>query len=98
VRDLVISACAALPLVFGTWGPAAAQSQARDLETTLESLAISLPDSVTREWSVRSALDELSREPCDQNAIANLGDALQKAGRRREAAVAQLSFSKNCDG
>jgi len=31
-------------------------------------------------------------------AIANLGDALQKLGRRREAANAQINFSKNCNG
>jgi clan AA aspartic protease (TIGR02281 family) len=78
--------------------PATAQTAAGELAETLESLGITLPVSVIYAGEVRSALDELSRERCDEAAIANLGDALQKWGRRREAAVAQLSFSRNCRG
>jgi aspartyl protease family protein len=47
---------------------------------------------------VRGSLDELHRERCDQTAITGLGDALQKLGRRREAAVAQIRFSETCGG
>jgi Flp pilus assembly protein TadD len=43
-------------------------------------------------------LDELSRERCDQQAIAELGVALDKLGYRREAATAQVSYSATCGG
>jgi tetratricopeptide (TPR) repeat protein len=47
---------------------------------------------------VKSPLEELAREPCDQKAIQELGDALQKVGRRREAATVHISFSATCPG
>jgi len=45
---------------------------------------------------VRSPLEELAREPCDQKAIQELGNALDRVGRRREAANAYTSFSATC--
>ena len=36
------------------------------------------------------------REPCDQKAIHELGNALDKVGRRREAVNAYTSFSATC--
>src|SRR5262245_15799726 len=48
--------------------------------------------------AVKRPLEELGRERCDQSAIGNLGTALEKAGYRREAAVAQVTFSQSCGG
>jgi len=48
--------------------------------------------------SVYNALDQLTREPCDQQAIVGLGVALEKAGYQREAANAHVGFSKSCHG
>jgi clan AA aspartic protease (TIGR02281 family) len=61
-------------------------------------LSISLPTSVAGIEAVRRSLDDLSREPCDRLAIVNLGLALEKVGRRREAASAHVSFSGACGG
>ena len=65
---------------------------------TTERLAIKLPEHVTANLAVRAALDELTREACDQKAIANLSTALDKAGFRRQAATANISFSDQCGG
>jgi clan AA aspartic protease (TIGR02281 family) len=65
---------------------------------TQERLGISLPDMVGGAFSVRSALDQLTREVCDQKAIFALGAALEKAGYRRESANAHIGFSKTCKG
>jgi clan AA aspartic protease (TIGR02281 family) len=73
-------------------------AQAGEFDDTLLTLGITLPESVLRSDSVRGSLDELHRERCDQTAITGLGDALQKLGRRREAAVAQIRFSETCGG
>ena len=53
---------------------------------------------MVRSETVSRPLDELQREKCDQAAITSLGDALQKLGRRREAAVSLMRFSENCGG
>ena len=47
---------------------------------------------------VKKSLEDLSREPCNQQAILALGLALDKIGRTREAASAQVSFSGACGG
>src|SRR6266404_8952671 len=57
-----------------------------------------LPMDIAGAGSVKRSLDDLNREPCDQQAIVALGLALDKVGRKREAANAQLSFSKACGG
>jgi clan AA aspartic protease (TIGR02281 family) len=69
-----------------------------DLLGTMERLAISIPMSVAGRDPVKQRLGELSREKCDQKAIADLGDALDKAGYRREAATAHIRFSNTCGG
>src|SRR5712671_703538 len=69
-----------------------------DLFATMERLAINVPMNIAGRDPVRRHLGELSREKCDQRAIAELGTALDKAGYRREAATAHIQFSKTCDG
>jgi aspartyl protease family protein len=65
---------------------------------TMERLSIQLPLAVTERFAVRKPLEELSREHCDQQAIVDLGKALDQAGYRREAATAQVNFSDSCGG
>lgn len=77
---------------------APSRAWADDYDDTMTELEIALPDGVVRTESIRRSLEELHRERCDETALANLADALQKAGRRREAATAQIAFSKNCNG
>jgi clan AA aspartic protease (TIGR02281 family) len=57
-----------------------------------------LPEAVETNASIRRPLEQLSRERCDQQAIAELGVALDKLGYRREAATAQVSYSATCGG
>jgi tetratricopeptide (TPR) repeat protein len=57
-----------------------------------------LPEAVETSVSIRRPLEQLSRERCDQQAIFDLGRALQNAGYRREAAKADVSFSGTCGG
>src|SRR5262249_36679717 len=65
---------------------------------TMDRLSINLPMSVAGRDPVKRFLDELSRERCDQQAIADLGVALDKLGYRREAATAYVSYSATCSG
>lgn len=65
---------------------------------TMDRLSISLPMSVAGRDPIKRFLDELSRERCDQQAIAELGVALDNLGYRREAATAQVSYSATCGG
>jgi clan AA aspartic protease (TIGR02281 family) len=65
---------------------------------TLNRLSIELPANIKMNEPVKLALEALSREPCDQKAIEELGAALEKVGRRREAATAHISFSATCPG
>jgi aspartyl protease family protein len=73
-------------------------ARAYEFDDVMERLDIILPVSIAHMSSVRQPLEELQRERCDRAAIANLADGLQKLGRRREAARAQLNFSRTCDG
>jgi len=77
--------------------PACAQPVAGTAET-LARLAIELPASVIATSAVRGPLEQLGREKCDQDAILNLAKALEAAGYRREAAVAEVNFSSQCGG
>jgi clan AA aspartic protease (TIGR02281 family) len=83
-------------------GPAASQtvrgSDVDDLFAAMERLQISVPMNVAGRDPVRRYLGEMNREPCDQQAIADLGKALDAAGYRREAANAQVRFSALCGG
>lgn len=65
---------------------------------TLFRLSLNAPSEVINHHPVRKPLEELTREPCDQEAIVGLGKALQGAGYRREAALAHVQFSKTCNG
>jgi tetratricopeptide (TPR) repeat protein len=68
------------------------------VSAAMNRLSIALPMDIAGAGSVKRSLDDLNREPCDQQAIVALGLALDKIGRKREAANAQLSFSKACGG
>jgi clan AA aspartic protease (TIGR02281 family) len=80
--------------------PATSQTRApiEAVLATLNRLSIELPTNLIVNEPVRSPLEGLSREPCDQKAIEELGTALEKVGRRREAATAHISFSATCPG
>jgi clan AA aspartic protease (TIGR02281 family) len=80
--------------------PAASQTldAGADLVATMERLSIKLPMQVAESDAIKRPLEELGRERCDQSAIASLGTALEKAGYRREAANAQVTFSETCGG
>jgi len=64
----------------------------------MQRLSIQLPSAVAGRYAVRKALEELDREHCDQNAVVNLGKALDQEGYRREAATAHVNFSDSCGG
>jgi clan AA aspartic protease (TIGR02281 family) len=81
--------------------PGAAQTApgvGADILATMDRLAIKLPMDIVGSDPVRKPLEELSRERCDQKAIATLGTELDKVGYRREAANAHVSFSETCGG
>jgi len=81
--------------------PAAAQNPGAadtDLIATMDRLSLKLPMSVYGRDPIRRHLGELARERCDQQAIADLGKALESAGYRREAVTALIRYSETCDG
>jgi clan AA aspartic protease (TIGR02281 family) len=82
----------------GGGGGGAGRGDVDDLFATMERLGISLPMSVAGRDPIRRHLAELSRERCDQQAIVDLGTALDNAGYRREAAGAHVGFSATCGG
>jgi clan AA aspartic protease (TIGR02281 family) len=69
-----------------------------DIFAAMDRLQVGIPMSVAGRDPVRRHLGELAREPCDQQAIADLGKALDAAGYRREAASAHIRFSDTCGG
>jgi clan AA aspartic protease (TIGR02281 family) len=79
-------------------GSAMSQTSVETVLATLSRLSIQLPTNLFVNEPVRSPLEALGREPCDQKAIEELGAALEKVGRRREAATAHISFSATCPG
>jgi clan AA aspartic protease (TIGR02281 family) len=99
MRDVGRAWAAAAGLHVLILAPCSAQSPAAgDLAKTLARLSIDLPTTVTAIASVRGPLEQLARETCDQDAILHLGAALDAAGYRREAAIAQVNFSSQCGG
>jgi clan AA aspartic protease (TIGR02281 family) len=80
--------------------PAAAQNPADmdDLVATMNRLSLKLPMNVYGRDPVRQFLGQLNRERCDQQAIADLGKALESTGYRREAATALVGYSETCGG
>jgi aspartyl protease family protein len=86
-------------LLLGTACHAQAPASTKsDVTATMARFAIDLPQSVAASTAVRGPLEELSRERCDQEAILQLSTALEQAGYRREAAVADVNFSSQCGG
>jgi|SRR5262245_23803213 len=75
-----------------------AESAEARLQSTLDRLWITIPLPVVMRPALQKPLDELVREPCDRKAIVELGQVLQKAGYRREAANAHVRFSDTCKG
>lgn len=67
-------------------------------QSVIDRLYIALPPEVLGKSAVRRPIEELHRERCDQQAISDLGKALEGAGYRREAANALVSFSEQCRG
>jgi clan AA aspartic protease (TIGR02281 family) len=59
---------------------------------------VTLPSAALNSLAVRKAIDTLAREACDEAAIFELGDALEKVGYRRDAASAYFGFSNHCRG
>jgi aspartyl protease family protein len=80
--------------------PAASQGAGDmdNLVAVMERLKLKLPTNVSGSDPVRQFLGQLSRERCDQQAIADLGKALDSAGYRREASTALVSYSETCGG
>ena len=64
----------------------------------LDRFEIAVPLNPMGRAAVLQALEELTRERCDETAIVNLGKALQAAGQRRDAANAHVRFSATCGG
>jgi aspartyl protease family protein len=75
-----------------------AEKEWEALSAILERLNVSLPMNSVARAAVMKSLEELSRERCDQDAIVNLANALQKGGYRRDAATAHIKFSETCNG
>src|SRR5262249_24223355 len=66
------------------------------ISAAMNRLSIVLPMDIAGAGPVKKPLDDLNREPCDQQAIVALGEALNRIGRKREAANALVSFSRAC--
>lgn len=92
----LIIACAAFSAPVASQVPRAADVD--DLLATMDRLTLKIPTAVYGRDPIRRHLGELSRERCDQQAIAGLGKALADAGYRREATTALVKFSETCGG
>jgi clan AA aspartic protease (TIGR02281 family) len=91
--------CTLMTLLVGFSSAGSGQPAGADATAaTMSRLSIDLPANVARTDAIRKPLEELGREPCDQDAIDNLGRALEKIGYRREAATAQVRYSETCGG
>ncbi len=89
------------PDPFPTTAAAAGADTAADpkaLSAAMSRLSLDLPMDIAGIGPVRKSLEDLNREPCDQQAILALGLALDRVGRKREAAGAQVRFSQACGG
>jgi clan AA aspartic protease (TIGR02281 family) len=102
IRNCSRAALLVLLLLAGQTTPTRAQSSAETeksrIDAALFRLDVVFEDSVLGTFAVRKALATLGREPCDQQGIIDLGDALQKASFRREAADVHVGFSIHCKG
>jgi aspartyl protease family protein len=95
IRLCVLAAVSAT-LVAAAASQPAPRPNRENILAVMERFLIELPMSIAENPPVRGPLEELGREPCDQKAIEELGNALDKVGRRREAANAYTSFSATC--
>ena len=64
-----------------------------DLVATLERLSLNIPMNVYGRDPIRRHPGELARQHCDQQAIVDLGKALENAGYRREAVTMAISIT-----
>src|SRR5262245_22515556 len=94
--SLILIASAALHAPAVSQTPNAGDTD--DLVAVMERLSLKLPANVYGSDSVRQFLGQLSRERCDQQAIVDLGKALESAGYRREASAALVRYSETCGG
>src|SRR5262245_22033954 len=94
--SFILIASVALRAPAASQTPSAADTD--DLLPVMERLSLKLPANVSGSDPVRQFLGQLSRERCDQQAIADLGKALESAGYRREASTALLRYSETCGG
>jgi aspartyl protease family protein len=97
-RLAALSFSVAMAVALGSPGLAQTALLPDQLSAAMQRLALTVPDHVAMRETVRRPLEELARERCDQQAIANLAKALQQVGYRRDAATAQLRFSESCGG
>src|ERR1700730_1135973 len=68
-----------------------------DYAIVYEQLGISpLPSSIETLAQIQKRFDQLRREPCYRDAIADLSESLIKVGYPREAATSLRSFVKRC--
>jgi clan AA aspartic protease (TIGR02281 family) len=91
--------CAIVVLLFAIPAPAFAGYLDKDPDavfaTVYERIG-PLPVKAARDPYVWLRLEELKREPCDQESINDLALSLDKSGYRREAATGLYKFVMNC--
>jgi clan AA aspartic protease (TIGR02281 family) len=94
------AACIAIICLFVTSAASqpSADAETERAKTAMNRLGVTLEKGALDSFAVRKALDALGREPCDQQAIIDLGDALEKVSYRREAARFHIGFSSACSG
>ena len=68
-----------------------------DYSALYESLGIApLPSNIETLSQIQRPLDQLNREACYKDAIANFSQGLMEVGHPREAATSLRSFVKRC--
>jgi hypothetical protein len=88
---LLVAASVAFSLPAASQVPRGADMD--DLVATLERLSLNIPMNVYGRDPIRRHPGELARERCEQQAIADLGKALENAGYRREAVTMAISIT-----
>jgi aspartyl protease family protein len=59
---------------------------------------VHLPKSIEELERIQVRLEQLKREPCFRDAVADLSDQLREAGYPRESAISLINFTKFCPG
>ncbi len=93
VTKAIAAACGLFALALAGAGPGVAGPL-----PAVDRFDLDLPQHVLDDPRVARGLDDLSREPCDKEAIREFGRALEKTGRRRDAARSYEIFSDSCNG